>query len=114
VNVQQKKYTVARLKVQNAELCVRDVVFEIVCMCNLETVVVARDSAVVVPLKYPGMPFEEVREKVCGTCLKISDEKRQYPLAFYTLKIRLENLAQLTLKPADRGVMVNKHSATLV
>jgi hypothetical protein len=41
------------------------------------------------------MSFEEVKEKVCGTCLKISDEKRQYPLAFYTLKIGLENLAQL-------------------
>jgi hypothetical protein len=68
VNVQQKTYTVTRLKVQNAELCVRDVVFEIVCTCNLETVVVARDGAVVVPPKYPGMSFEEVKEKVCGTC----------------------------------------------
>jgi hypothetical protein len=96
VNVQQKTYTVTRLKVQNAELCVRDVVFEIVCTCNLETVVmVARDGAVVVPPKYPDMSFEEVKEKVCGTCLEISDEKRRYLLAFYTLKIGLENLAQL-------------------
>jgi len=95
VHVQQKKYTVARLKVQNADLCVRDVVFEIVCTCNLETVVVARDGEVVVPPKYAGMSFEEVKEKVCGTCLEISDEKRQYLLAFYTLKIGLENLAQL-------------------
>jgi hypothetical protein len=95
VKVQQKTYTVTRLKVQNAELCVRDVVFEIVCTCNLETVVVARDGAVVVPPKYAGMSFEEVKEKVCGTCLEISDEKRQYLLAFYTLKIGLENLVQL-------------------
>ncbi len=48
--------------------------------------VVARDGAVVVPPKYAGMSFEEVKEKVCGTCLEISDEKRQYLLAFYTLK----------------------------
>jgi len=95
VNALQKTHAVTRLKVQNAELCVRDVVFEIVCTCNLETVVVARDGAVVVPPKYAGMSFEEVKEKVCGTCLEISDEKKQYLLAFYTLKIGLENLAQL-------------------
>jgi len=35
-------------------------------------------------------------------------------MAFYTLKIGLENTLSLSLKPADRGVMVNKHSATLV
>jgi hypothetical protein len=29
---------------------------------------VARDGAVVVPPKYPGMSFEEVKEKVCGMC----------------------------------------------
>lgn len=63
MNVQQKTYAVTRLKVQNAELCVRDVIFEIVCTCNLETVVVARDGAV--PPKYAGMSFEEVKEKMC-------------------------------------------------
>ncbi len=56
--------------------------------------VVARDGAVVVPPKYAGMSFEEVKEKVCGTCLEISDEKKQYLPAFYTLKIGLV-LAQL-------------------
>jgi hypothetical protein len=68
VNIQQRMYAVTRLKVQNAELCIRDVVFEIVCTCNLETVVVARDGAVVVPPKYAGMSFEEVKENACGTC----------------------------------------------
>jgi hypothetical protein len=61
-------------------------------------VVVARDSAVVVPPKYAGMSFEEVKAMVCGTCLEISDEKRQYHLAFYTLKIGLENLARLIVE----------------
>jgi hypothetical protein len=56
--------------------------------------VVARGGAVVVPPEYPGMSFEEVKERVCGTCLEISDEQRLYCLAFYTLKIGLV-LAQL-------------------
>jgi hypothetical protein len=61
-------------------------------------VVFARDCAVVVPPKYAGMSFVEVKEMVCGTCLEILDEKRQYFLAFYTLKIGLENLAQLIVE----------------
>ena len=57
-------------------------------------VVVARNGAVIIPPKYAGMSLEEVKEKVCGTCLEISDEQRRYCLAFYTLKIGLV-LAQL-------------------
>jgi hypothetical protein len=41
-------------------------VFETICA--ISAVVVARGGAVVAPPKYPGMSFEEVKEKVSGSC----------------------------------------------
>jgi len=85
---------VASLKVEDSKLCTEDVVFEIVCTCNLKALVIAKNGVVFAPAKYAGMTLEEIK-KGCGICLEISDDERQYLLIFYTLKIGLENLVKI-------------------
>lgn len=82
------------IRVPNAQRCVEDVVFAIVCTCNLKTLVVARNGVVRLPPKYAGRPLEEAR-KECGICLEITDGEEQYLLVFLTLKLGLQNLAEI-------------------
>lgn len=82
------------IRVPNVQRCVEDVVFEIVCTCNLKTLVVASNGVVKLPPKYAGQPLEEAKKK-CGICLEITDGEIQYLLIFLTLKLGLQNLAEI-------------------
>ncbi len=81
---------------RDAKRCVEDVVFEIVCTCNLKTLIYAEGGVVKLPPAHEGDRLESVVRRYCGAlCLAVRDSLRVYVLVFYTLKLGLENLAEL-------------------
>ncbi|MGC9051691.1 hypothetical protein [Pyrobaculum sp.] len=81
---------------RDAKRCVEDVVFEIVCTCNLKTLIYAEGGVVKLPPAHQGDKLEGVVGKYCGAlCLAVRDSHRIYVLVFYILKLGLENLAEL-------------------
>jgi hypothetical protein len=82
---------------RDAKRCVEDVVFEIVCTCNLKTLIYAEGGVVKLPPAHGGGELKAVVERYCGggLCLSVRDNHRVYVLVFYTLKLGLENLAEL-------------------
>ncbi|AET33198.1 hypothetical protein P186_1790 [Pyrobaculum ferrireducens] len=81
---------------RDAKRCVEDVVFEIVCTCNLKTLIYAEGGVIKLPPAHGGCRIEDVVERYCGgLCLSVRDSHRVYVLVFYTLKLGLENLAKL-------------------
>ncbi|AAL64382.1 hypothetical protein [Pyrobaculum aerophilum] len=92
------------INVADARRCVEDVVFELVCTCNLKTLIYAEGSIVKLPPAFTKADFKEVKERLCsGECLAISDGERTYVLVFYTLKMGLANLAQLIKEACNKG-----------
>jgi hypothetical protein len=83
--------------VEDAQRCAEEVLFELVCTCNVKTLVIASNGVVVLPHKWAGKTLEEVRAE-CGVCLEVVDGRRQYLLVFFTLKMGLKNLAEIVAR----------------
>ncbi len=82
------------LFVKNAEKFMEEVVFEVVCSCNVDTLVIARNGVVQLPKKYAGRQLSQLAGEICGTCLSIDDGEVQYLIKFYTLKTPLEKIVE--------------------
>jgi hypothetical protein len=88
---------VAMIKTVNAQECVENVIFEIVCICNLKSLIIAEDNVVIAPSKYVGKNLGDVINEQCRErkCLLVNDGHRQYLLVFFILKMGLGNLVDL-------------------
>jgi len=60
--------------VEDAQRCVEEVLFELVCTCNVKTLAIADNGVVVLPRKWAGKTLEETRAE-CGVCLEVVFEK---------------------------------------
>ena len=81
--------------VPDSRRCVEDSVFELVCTCNLESLVLWEGGVVKLPPAYAGLSVGDVVERLCGLCLEVRDVERGYILVFRTLKMGVVNLARL-------------------
>ena len=88
---------------EDAQRCVEDVLFELVCTCNVKTLAIAHNGVVALPYKWAGKTLEEARAE-CGVCLEVVDSRRQYLLVFLTLKMGLRNLADIVAKACNGAV----------
>lgn len=88
---------------EDARRCVEEVLFELVCTCNVESLAIAHDGVVTLPRKWAGKTLEEARAE-CGVCLEVVDSRRQYLLVFFTLKMGLRNLAEIVAKACNGAV----------
>jgi hypothetical protein len=89
--------------VEDAQRCVEEVLFELVCTCNVKTLAIAHNGVVALPRKWAGKTLEEARAEY-GVCLEVVDSRRQYLLVFLTLKMGLRNLAEIVAR-ACNGVI---------
>jgi len=89
--------------VEDARRCVEDVLFELVCTCNVKTLAIADNGVVTLPHKWAGKALEEARAE-CGVCLEVVDNRRQYLLVFFTLKMGLRNLADIVARACNGAV----------
>ena len=89
--------------VEDARRCVEDVLFELVCTCNVKTLAIAHNGVVALPYKWAGKTLEEARAE-CGVCLEVVDSRRQYLLVFLTLKMGLRNLADIVARACNGAV----------
>jgi len=55
----------AMIKTVNAQECVENVIFEIVCICNLKSLIIAEDNVVIAPRKYVGKNLDDVINEQC-------------------------------------------------
>jgi hypothetical protein len=83
--------------VEDARRCVEEVLFELVCTCNVKALAIADNGVVALPRKWAGKTLEETRAE-CGVCLEVVDSRRQYLLVFFTLRIGLQNLAEIVAR----------------
>jgi hypothetical protein len=88
---------------EDAQRCVEEVLFELVCTCNIKTLAIADNGVVTLPHKWAGKTLEEARAE-CGVCLEVVDSRRQYLLVFFTLKMGLKNLADIVAKACNGAV----------
>jgi len=89
--------------VEDARRCVEEVLFELVCTCNVKTLAIADNGVVVLPRKWAGTTLEETRAE-CGVCLEVVDNHRQYLLVFFTLKLGLQSLAEIVARACGGSV----------
>lgn len=89
------------ISVEDAQRCVEDKLFELICTCNIKTLVASHQGIITLPPKLAGKPLEEAKAE-CGICLEVVDGRRQYLLVFFTLKIGLRDLAEI-VATACRG-----------
>ncbi len=89
--------------VEDAQRCVEEVLFELVCTCNVKTLAIAHNGVVALPHKWAGKTLKETRAE-CGICLEVMDSRRQYLLVFFTLKMGLRNLADIAAKACNGAV----------
>ena len=88
---------------EDAQRCVEEVLFELVCTCNVKTLAIAHNGVVALPRKWAGKTLKEARAE-CGVCLEVVDSRRQYLLVFFTLKMGLKNLADIVVKACNGAV----------
>jgi hypothetical protein len=88
---------------EDARRCVEEVLFELVCTCNVKTLAIAHNGVVALPHKWAGKTLKEARAE-CGVCLEVVDSRRQYLLVFFTLKLGLRNLAEIVAKACNGAV----------
>ncbi|ABL88609.1 conserved hypothetical protein [Pyrobaculum islandicum DSM 4184] len=81
-----------------------DALLDLVCTCNLKTLLVARDGVVVLPEAYRGLRLEEAVEKVCDVCLILRGAGRTYVFSFFTIKMGVGNLAKLVAEVCGGSV----------
>ena len=89
--------------VEDARRCVEEVLFELVCTCNAKTLAIADNGVVVLPRKWASKTLEETRAE-CGVCLGVVDNRRQYLLMFFTLKLGLQSLAEIVARACGGSV----------
>lgn len=83
------------IRVENAKEFLEKVFIELVCLCNLKTLVVAEGGVVKLPAKYGGRPIGDVAAELCGSCILIDDGAVQYLAVFYKTEKPLEQVAAL-------------------
>lgn len=88
---------------EDAQRCVEEVLFELVCTCNVKTLAIAHNGVVALPRKWAGKTLKEARAE-CGVCLEVVDSRRQYLLVFFTLKMGLRNLADIVARACNGAV----------
>lgn len=84
-----------RIFVKNARRFMEEVVFELICTCNIDILVVARSGVVELPKKYAGQKLDELDNRLCRLCLAVDHGETQYLIKFYTLKTPLEKIVEL-------------------
>ena len=90
-----------RIYVKDAEKFLEEVVFEVICTCNVDVLVISKNYVVELPRKYAGRRIEELAQELCGRCLYIDDGGKQYLIKFYTLKTELEIIGELLRMAAE-------------
>ena len=88
---------------EDARRCVEEVLYELVCTCNVKTLAIADNGVVMLPYKWAGKTLKEARAE-CGVCLEVVDNHRQYLLVFFTLKMGLRNLADIVARACNGAV----------
>jgi len=89
--------------VEDAWRCVEEVLFELVGTCNVKTLAIADNGVVALPRKRAGKTLEETRAE-CGVCLEVVDNRRQYLLVFFTLKLGLQSFAEIVARACGGSV----------
>lgn len=97
---------VESIRVKDATKFLEEVVLELICTCNVDTLVVSHGGVVKLPAKYAGVDLFQLAEEICGRCILIDDGRRQYLIKFYTLKTPVEKIRQvLELAAAERALL---------
>lgn len=94
------------IRVENAREFFEKVFAELVCLCNLKTLVVAERGVVKLPAKYGGRPIGDVATELCGPCILIDNGVVQYLAVFYKTEKPLGQVAALlreVWKTVSRG-----------
>ncbi|MFN3803767.1 MAG: hypothetical protein ACK4SY_01780 [Pyrobaculum sp.] len=94
-----------RILVKDARRFMEEVVLELVCTCNIDTLIIAKSGVVELPERYASQKLDELAHRLCGTCLEVQDGEVQYLIKFYTLKTPLEKMVEfLQLAKREKGL----------
>ena len=90
----------------NSDSFVRDVVAEVVCMCNVVALARAVGGRILLPHRYRGMSVEEFLRRMAGRpILLIDDGEVSYLLVLRLEKMGVGDLARLLVEIATaRGI----------
>jgi len=86
---------VEEIRVENAKEFFEKVFIELVCLCNLKTLVIAEGGVVMLPAKYGGRPIGDVAAELCGPCILVDDGAVQYLAVFYKTEKPLRQVTAL-------------------